>query len=366
MPSTASELQDYREVIEDDAADDDNSPQVSYDITSYGADFDVFGLIRRLDNGDIVIPSWQRSYIWTIRAASSFIESLLLGLPVPGVFLGVDPNSKALYVIDGQQRLKTLQYFHQGVFPPTGREFTLRQVSPRFEGAKYESLTTESRRTFDDSLIHATIVRQDAPPEDDTSMCEVFRRLNTGGRLVNPQEIRGAIYRGLFVDRLKELNQDDAWRTVLGQRPSPRLRDEEMVLRFFAMWHSADEYRKPMSEFLDRFTSRHRNPDIGWLDETTELFRTAIGQFAEAKGREAFRLEGSRTVNAATLDSMMIGLAKRIDGGPSVPTVPSVRRAHNSLIESEEYLSLVTMRTSDDPVVHGRLRLAIAKFQNGE
>lgn len=357
---------DELEIIEDEAEVDDDAPSVSYDITSYGADFDVEGLVRRLDKGGIVVPAWQRSYIWSPRVASSFVESLLLGLPVPGIFLGLDPTSKQNYVIDGQQRLRTLQYFRNGRFPDggDGRVFKLQHVSARFDGATYKSLNDETKRGFDDALIHATIVRQDAPQIDDTSMCEVFRRLNTGGRVVNPQEIRCAVFRGPLIDRLKLLNREAAWREILGGL-SPRLKDEEMVLRFFALWHTGDAYRKPMSEFLDAFTSRNRSPEEQWLTSTSQLFKRTVGAFAAAKGKGAFRLAGSRTANAAALDSMMIGLAKRLDVGPT-PTHAAVEAAHDSLISDPQYLGLVTRRTSDETAVEGRLAAATERFRNAE
>ena len=125
------------------------------DSTSFGVDFDVAGIVRRLDQEDILIPEWQRSYIWNIKLASSFVESLLLSLPVPGVFIGTDPDSEQLYVIDGQQRLKTLQYFYRGEFLGSGRTFrafNLLGVQSQFDGASYDSLDVPSRRTATRSL----------------------------------------------------------------------------------------------------------------------------------------------------------------------------------------------------------------------
>ncbi len=104
--------------VEDEAAKDSTVAPVQYDISSYGADYDVEGLVNRLKRKDIKIPEFQRQYIWTIREASKFIESLLLGLPVPAIFLVREKNSNKMSVIDGQQRLKTLEYFYNGVFNP--------------------------------------------------------------------------------------------------------------------------------------------------------------------------------------------------------------------------------------------------------
>ncbi len=92
--------------IEDEAEDDETVAPVRYETTSYGIDFDVEGVVRRIKRDDIFIPEFQRSFIWNLGEASRFIESLLLGLPVPGIFLSQEPESGRLLVIDGQQRLK--------------------------------------------------------------------------------------------------------------------------------------------------------------------------------------------------------------------------------------------------------------------
>src|SRR5207247_11456077 len=87
-----------------------------YSISSYGADYPVDGLVQRLRAGSIFVPSFQRGFVWTLPQASQFVESLLLGLPVPGIFLSKEEKTQKLLVIDGQQRLKTLQFFYDGLW----------------------------------------------------------------------------------------------------------------------------------------------------------------------------------------------------------------------------------------------------------
>ena len=81
-----AELAEEPEVIDDEGSEEGGAA-ARYDITSFGADFDVDGLVKRLRTEEIFVPSFQREYVWTINDASRFIESLLLGLPVPGIFL---------------------------------------------------------------------------------------------------------------------------------------------------------------------------------------------------------------------------------------------------------------------------------------
>ncbi len=355
--SLSEELEDP---IEDDAENDDWPPQAGYAITSFGVDFDVAGLVRRLQQGDVKIPEWQRSFVWNVNNASSFIESLLLGLPVPGIFMGQDSKSRQYYVIDGQQRLRSLQGFYERKFPDGKQKFQLKNVVENFTGLTYDDLSDTSRRDLDNSLIHATIVRQDAPEDDDTSMYQIFKRLNSGGRVVNPQEIRCAIYQGALIDKLRDLNDNPEWRVIVGKR-SQRMKDQELILRFMAMLHEGNRYKRSMAEFLNVFVQTNRNPSDVWMQKTANLFEDTVKSFAKSKGSEAFRVKDGRAVNAAIFDSMSVGLANRIQTA-RIPDGACVRNVHDQLIRDDEYLAAVTKSTSQESSVNTRLRLAKTAF----
>ena len=182
MPSqinTALPDSDDLQVV-DDTDRDDTIPLVQYDITSYGADFDTEGLVNRLRRGDIYIPPFQRNFVWTQKEASRFIESLLLGLPVPGIFLAKEKTSKKMIVIDGQQRLRTLQLFFDGHFNPseeskTERIFELVGVQKQFEGKTYATLDDDSKIVLNDSVVHATVVKQDSPDDNQSLYLSYIR-----------------------------------------------------------------------------------------------------------------------------------------------------------------------------------------------
>jgi uncharacterized protein with ParB-like and HNH nuclease domain len=186
---------------------------IQYSITSYGADYPLDGLVKRMNNRSIYVPNFQRGYVWRIREASRFIESLLLGLPVPGIFLAREQDTQKLLVIDGQQRLRTIQYFYNGIFEPTKKEFSLEGISSEgisspFEKATYNSLSVEDRLRLDDSIMPATIVKQDQPSEDESSIYHIFERLNTGGVKLQSQEIRACVFHGEFNELLREINNN--------------------------------------------------------------------------------------------------------------------------------------------------------------
>src|SRR5436305_3125266 len=156
---------DLDERIEADDDGDDVVPKISYEVTSFGSDPEVELLVQRLNRGDILIPSFQRDYVWRQPEASKFIESLLLGLPVPMLFFATETGSNKQIVIDGQQRLKTLQFFYNGIFNPrpgdkNQRTFSLTKVQEPFEGLTYATLQEHDRLRLDTSIIHATTVKQ--------------------------------------------------------------------------------------------------------------------------------------------------------------------------------------------------------------
>ena len=349
--------------VVDDAEQDNTVVPIKYDISSWGADYDVEGLVKRLERNDIYIPTFQRAYVWTLKEASRFVESLLLGLPVPGVFLARDPDSKRLLVIDGHQRLKTLQYFYSGFFAPRPNEksrrvFELVGVQRPFVSKTYQTLTEETRIALNDTIIHATIVKQESPPDDNTSIYHVFERLNTSGRKLTPQQIRAAIYPGGLLDAIKRLNSYPKWRDIFGPE-SAMLKDQELILRFFALHYEAANYARPMNEFLNKFMSRRREPSPEFLEEAEALFRDAIDTVHEALGSKAFRPE--RALNAVVFDSVMVGLANRIQK-PQRLDIGRFATQYAELLVDKGYLVAVSQSTSDDKNVAFRLKLVNDRF----
>lgn len=355
------------ESIYDDTETDDIAETVRYRITSYGADFDVAGLVRRINDGDIFVPDFQRSFVWTAKQASQFIESLLLDLPVPGIFLTVEPETKRMMVIDGNQRLKTLQFFYDLKFegdPDTGkkaRRFALQDVDASFKGKTYADLQPSDRRQLDDSLLHATITRQLYPEEGMSSVFHLFQRINSSGQRLMPHEIRQAVYRGSLLDSIRELNENPDWRAVFGPTKHRRQKDQELILRFWALYCQSDAYRRPMLGFLNDFAERYREPSQQFIQDGKDLFSAVIGQFHNALGQKAFRTERSHQLNAAVFDSMAVGLARRIARHEDT-TPDAVRGAYQRLLDDAEYIASVSLGTSQDIAVRTRIAKSVAVF----
>jgi uncharacterized protein with ParB-like and HNH nuclease domain len=252
---------------------DDETEEFRYSITSYGVDYTVDRLVDRLEKGNIVIPEFQRQYVWNIKEASRFIESLILGLPVPGVFFAQNKETGQMLVIDGQQRLISLKKFYAGKF--NGQVFKLKDVQSDLEGKTYEGLKSSDKAILDDSVIHATVIKQDDPADDDSSIYMIFERLNTGGQKLSSQEIRACIYHGSFNQTLSTLSNDKNWRAIY-RAVNKRLKSEELILRFFALRDGWEKYTKGIKTFLNQYMEQNRNVNDVQSAEYSRVFSRSI------------------------------------------------------------------------------------------
>lgn len=328
-----------------------------YSISTYGADYDVQGLIRRISNGDIIIPLFQRGYVWTYPQACRFIESLLLGLPVPNIFFSKEKDTNKLLVIDGSQRLRTLEYFYKGTFEPTNRAFSLQNVQEKYNELTYDKLSHEDRRRLDDSIIHAIVVKQEHPSEDDSSIYLIFERINTGGLKLQPQEIRACIYHGPFNELIKQLNDNRDWRNLYGSFDN-RMKDQEMILRFFALYYNHEQYKKPLVKFLNSFMDRNNKLQLIPEKELSSKFELTTNAILASIGKDAFKLRGRR--NAAFIEAIMVGVAKRLDKGAIVNS-KELADSHSILMNELDSLGA---SNSDDKNVQTRMKKAIDTFSS--
>lgn len=310
-----------------------------------------------------VPPPRLINYVWSLPEASRFIESLLLGLPVPGIFLAQESETGKMYVIDGQQRLLSLQYFLSGYFKPkkdapTNRVFRLTGVQKPFNGLLYSELPEADKENLNNSVIHATVVKQDSPNDGDTSMYHIFGRLNSGGRRLTSQEIRTAVYHGSLIDAIKQANGSESWRKVFGPE-NDRMKDQELILRFFAMFENAESYKKPMSEFLNLYARKNQNRPPDEWEKLTNLFCTVVDRFVAAVPEKLFR--PVRGFNVAAYEACTVGLAKAITAG--VDHKPErLSELYAELFTKGEFKDFIFASTSDVQITADRLRIATEIF----
>lgn len=277
----------------------------------YAAHLTVRSLVEELDRGEIVAPDFRRRDRWPRNDASRFIETLLLDLPVPEIFLFREIQTDRHLIVDGQQRLAALSAFYRGRLGDG--DFALSAVDAAFAGKTYETLPADRRRSLDDSLIRATIFEHYEPTADRRAVLSISKRLNGGSAPLHPHEIRSRIYYGSFRDLLAEMAADPSWQRLHGA-PAAGPEAEETILGFLALHNDLARYRAPRASFLDEFMGRHRE----WtaLDDPpfAQQFRRAAAFLERTAGPAAFRVAG--VVVPVLAETLMCGAAHRLETGP--------------------------------------------------
>lgn len=207
------ELQDY------EINEEEEGYKISkYEITSYVTQRSVESLLKWIEKKKIIIPDFQRDYVWPKQAASKLIDSVLLNLPIPNIFLYkvYDEQEEIFYVVDGFQRIQTLKFFKDGYWDQesniksdskdnaksNGSVFKINYKSSEWYKKSYNDLSAEDQFSFDEYSLNLTIFEQ-SNPKNKNSMFEVFERINTGADKLSEQEIRNAIYPGEFLKEIK-------------------------------------------------------------------------------------------------------------------------------------------------------------------
>lgn len=343
----------------DDLTEADPSPVA---VTFSTQDFDVAGLVLRLQRESMLIPSFgspdervatdgfQRGFVWNKAQMDRFIESLLLGYPIPGIFLVKQLSNSRMLVLDGQQRLATLRHFYEGIHAK--KEFALQNVSPQFKGLTYKTLGDALRFRLDDSYLQATIVTTDGSKEVNDAIYQIFERLNSGGTQLTAHEIRVALSAGPIITFLEKLNSTHAWRELYGARSS-RLRDQELVLRILALFMASDSYARPLKSFLNDFTSAHRE-----MDAETEFAGVLFAKAADllhSEGPDALRRPGASQVNVAQTEALFVGIMRALQSGN---LTQDIMGAITQLIDDPNFVRATTRSTADKDFVHMRLDAA--------
>ena len=287
---------------EEDINNDDYQVR-EYEVTASPNDFNLSTLVSFIESGAIKIPGFQRNYVWDFKRASKLIESIIIGLPIPQIFL-YEEGRNSFLVIDGQQRLMSLYYFWKGRFPRKEKRIALRAVFDeqghippalldndeyfvRFKlqlpenlphhPNKLNKLTYQTlddlQTTFNLRTIRNVIIKQNSPVGDDSAMFEIFNRLNSGGVNLKPQEIRTSLYHSDFYKLIYKLNALSAWRGILGiQMPDLNMKDCEILLRGFAMLIASRDYTPSMTKFLNDFSRRMKSTSAERLAYLEKLF----------------------------------------------------------------------------------------------
>ncbi len=298
------------EVFEIDGEDENQEEDTQieeYELTATPNDFNVLTINSFIESGAIIIPGFQRNYVWDIKRASKLIESIILGLPVPQIFLYEEKRNQFL-VIDGQQRLMTIYYFIKQRFPKKEKRTELRRIfvekngipdeilyddeyfsnfrlvlsnnanqkQSKFNKLSYKTLG-EYKTQFDLRPIRNVVVKQNMPSDDNSSVFEIFNRLNSGGINLRPQEIRGSLYHSDFFNMIHRLNLNPEWRRLLRfENPDIHMKDVELLLRGYAFMLQGDQYTPSLAKFLNKFSKNAKRFNKEQLNYYETFFESIL------------------------------------------------------------------------------------------
>lgn len=308
QPSTTAdeaELESSQE--DDDDLDEGDEEELSTAEVIYEAkDWTVAVLKQFSDSGTIILqPDYQREYVWVSKPElrSRLIESLLMNIPIPPLYLGKLRGGK-YEVIDGQQRLKTILRFVD-----KDTTFALQKLKRlrHLNGLTFQQLNSEDQLRITTSSTMRSIVI-DASKDNDLRY-EIFERLNRGSVQLSEQEIRNCIYRGAFNDLLNEEIKDPCWRKIVGSdRPMQRYKEQEHVLRLLALAKRLDLYKNSLKPFINKFMEDHKDQpaESPLLKEFDQTFRKTMQNVYDVFGEKSARLygpaQGQRRLNEGAWD----------------------------------------------------------------
>ena len=373
-------MPDYYEV------QDEETSVISYDISVIPNDFNVMTINSLIESGVISMPTFQRNYVWDRKRASRFIESLILGLPIPQIFLYQIERNK-YSIIDGQQRLLTIYFFAKQRFPRSGKRTVLRKIFDEngkipdnilsdneifqdfklqfakqengephpLNNKKYHTLDVAQKSSFDLMPIRCMSIRQNKP-EDNGSIYEIFSRLNTGGLNLSPQEIRGCLYRSDFYKMIYALNSESCWRNMVGKKEEDdKFRDVEVLLRSYALLYDEALYSGSMIRFLNRFSKEAQAFVEEKIEQSKNIFFDFMRVCKDIDKKDFLTKTGS--FNVSLFDAVFVTIAERIlsDG---IENAAITQAAFNELKDDEDFKTAITHSTSHVESVKTRLRLA--------
>lgn len=323
------------------------------EVEYYGADFPVDTLVKRMEEEEFIIPGFQRKYVWEEGEASRFIETLLLGLPSPALFLAKDKFSKKYLVIDGQQRLRTLQYFFQESFP-NGKVFKLKGVVSQLEGLTYSTLPLSERRELNNAIIHCIIISENYDPR---GIFYLFKRLNTTGTALKPQEIRNALYHGSFSELLQDLSKNKTWKELYG-KDDIRADEQEHILRFLSLHFDGENYSGNMTNFLNQFMLKNKDLNIITETEIKNIFLNTIYFLKNCIGSKVFY---ERNKFQILFDSVMVITAQELDKGLECS---KFKKFYELLINDKHFWSFAKPSTTSRKNLMTRLEYVEELYRN--
>lgn len=312
--------------------------EIDYDTRDYSIDF----LVQQFRNDEFYIPDeYQRKYIWEVANKTRFIESILLGLPIPFMFFS-DTDDGRCEIIDGAQRTQTLVEFMDNEL----KLFNLKKLFS-LNGFAYSDLPEYFKRKFNKTTMRIIVLSDETTIE---IRQEIFNRINTTGIRARPSEIRRGSYAGPFMDFLKECTENPVFLRVcpVSKISKKRYEDLELVLRFFAFLNNYKSFVHRVDDFLDDYVESIQ----GDFDKTAfQKEYESMLSFVDKHFENGFRkTKNAKSTPRVRFEAIAVGIGLALRENPDL--IPESM----DWLESEEFKTHTTTHASNSQArVSGRI-----------
>ncbi|MGN0482898.1 MAG: DUF262 domain-containing protein [Lachnospiraceae bacterium] len=246
-------------------------------------------------NNELTIsPDYQRLFRWEEEKQSRFVESLILEMPVPPIFV-IETDDGVYELIDGLQRISSYLHFRGERLGETEDDFLVLQgcdIVEDLNGLTFDKLPKALQIKIKRSFVRMEVIKKES---ESSLKYHMFKRLNTGGELLSAQEIRNCTIRLLGdqgISFLEECSKNNDFMSVIGRIPNEKKKtkyDQELVLRFFAIKNDIDNYKYPVTEYLTRYLEKITTGEVRFDYESEKKVFEETFRFINTKwGDEAF------------------------------------------------------------------------------
>ena len=382
-------MEEYiQELVQDDGvedagtirydSEDENKVQCIYPASKIKIDrvqFSIFELKRRYDRGLICLdPDFQRNFVWKQKQKSELIESVIMGIPLPLIYLAETMEGN-LIIVDGRQRLTTFFFFFDNKFALNGLK-----ILPDLNGCRFSDFEEDKKKRkfatdIEDFQLVIQIIKYPTP---DRVRFDIFDRVNRGGTPLNNQEMRNALYQGKSTRLLSSLAESEQFQNATGKSISPtHMKDRYIILRAVSFWmwregklKNSDgeeiKYRSDIEEFLGYAMEQLNRASDQEIATIQEIFLEEMLVIYDILGEDAFRIptenKKRRPVSMILFESLFYVF--RLIMKDSEGLDPSdITKAVQEIMEDSVFLEALTYNVDSAVHVEERFRVVTQKYK---
>lgn len=322
----------------------------------------------------IVQPEYQRLFRWSDEQKSRLIESILLELPIPQIFV-VENDNGVYELIDGLQRISSVfQFIESSVIDMDPLVLSGCDIITELNGRSFADLEMTLRLRLKRSTVRTIVIKRQS---NSMLRYEMFKRLNTGGELLSPQEIRNCSARlfgeggSNFYSYIKELSDDEHFKfttQTLAQEEFDRKTNEELVLRYFAAKNARDAYKGNIRDWLDDYMENILLNKVEFdLDTERNIFKELFKEIALKLGQSAFvKYRDNKSVGGlapAYFEAVSIGCLLALADLKEKDS-DTIRNAITTLVQSNDFRSVTGPGANNKTKLEKRVELATSAIKN--